>query len=101
MSLIQLTCGQEETLSRIVTALEKIADNTSEITKPTVHEEERRWRKCSQELPEDNVIVLGIVMRSDESYYYILNYRRRGSWVKSDYPQYWMPLPQFNGGREL
>lgn len=28
MSLIQLTRGQEETLSRIVTALEKIAENT-------------------------------------------------------------------------
>lgn len=99
--MIQLTRGQEETLNRIVTALEKIADNIGELTKPTVHKEKQRWRKCSQELPEENVIVLGIVMRSDKSYDYILNYRRRGSWVKSDCPDHWMPLPQFDGGREL
>lgn len=63
--------------------------------------EERLWRKSSQELPEDNIIVLCIVLRIDKSYYYTLNYRRRGAWFKPDYPEYWMPLPRFEEGREL
>ena len=54
-----------------------------------------RWRNVSEELPEENKIVLCITPHyRNLGYHYSLNYIIDGEWSKPEIVKFWMPLPK-------